>query len=91
MGEGNGTLESIARLKPEEFVQSINKLPLPDQLKVMKIRCELGDDRACKVYDRELHGNPDAPDEAHRLGLIDMWYVNRDAQAGQILQHLGEI
>jgi len=88
MGED---LDAIAKLDAKEFAESVNKLPLVDQLKVMKLRCNLGDEIACKVYDRELHGNPKASDEPHRLGLIDMWYVKQDAEAGQILQQLGEI
>lgn len=93
MRDENDIIEYVTEMGEEEFAIAVNKLSPLGQLQAMKKRCdEINDERACKVYDRELYGDPVALAGTPRnLGLMGMWNENRDIRAWNLLTALGKI
>lgn len=77
----------IKTLDRESFTEGLLHLPMVSQLKLLKEKCDAGDDEvACDVYEVAVNGD----DDGH-MCLRDMWEKDGNVEAKSILEELGEL
>jgi len=85
-------LQKLCELNELQFSVTANLFPPLQYYLLLKDRCELcNDNAACLVLDSIVKGEPGADDEISRLGLLGLWQIEDNRQAGAILVALGTI
>lgn len=85
-------LEKLCELNELQFSVTANMFPPMEYYLLLRERCELcNDNAACMVLDSVVSGDPDADTEFSRLGLLGLWKIEDNRQAGAILVGLGKI
>jgi len=78
---------NIKDLDQESFTEGISHLPTVSKLKLLKEKCDTGDDEvACDVYEIAVNG-----DGGDRTGLRQMWEQDGNLEAKVILEELDEL
>lgn len=77
----------IKTLDRESFTEGLSHLPTVSKLKLLKEKCDTGDDEvACDVYEIAVNG-----DDGNRIGIRQMWENDGNLEAKSILEELGEL
>ena len=77
----------IKDIDQESFTEGLSHLPTISKLKLLKEKCDTGDDEiACDVYSVAIEG-----DGGDSMGLRQMWEKDGNLEAKSILEELGEI
>ena len=87
--------EVVCKFNVSQFAALANVFPTTEYLLLLKQRCNLcNDNAACIRLEQVIHGEPEAEDddeEIAQLGLMGLWTVEGNRQAGTILVILGAI
>lgn len=76
----------IKDLDRESFTEGLSHLPTISKLKLLKEKCDTGDDEvACDVYEIAVNG-----DDGH-MGLRQMWEQDGNLEAKVMLEELEEM
>lgn len=61
------------------------------RLRIFKNRCDAGDKLACEMLDLSINGDPYSKNLTVKKGLIGLWQMDNDIEAGKLLVELGRI
>lgn len=76
----------IKDIDNESFTEGITYLPTVSKLKLMKEKCNNGnDEEACDVFSVAIEG------DGEHMGLRQMWEEDGNLEAKAILEELGEL
>jgi len=82
----------LCELNTLQFAVIVNIFPALKYYMLLKERCEVcNDNTACIMLEERIKGDPDADDEVSRLGLLGLWGIEDNRQAGEMLVALGAI
>lgn len=84
--------EKLCELNSSQFAPIANLFPVLEYTMLVRDRCELcRDEAACAMFDKIVNGDPDSKIEEEKLGLIGLWTLQDNRNAGSVLVAVGKL